>query len=297
MRKTSLPPHRSGVGCFRLLRQKARSEKGSMTVLTTLLIALVCLTSVVMSDIGQLVFEKMRLQHATDAAALAAATVQSAGLNEIAGLNFEIADQYSKLVMILLKGFPWDSINQGTKAIKFFKNEFDYLRDLQDDANDNYGDWAVEIAEKTIDANTPADRTWDYTIDADQPMMEFSDPQMMPAFFMWIQYFYYAPTWTTTMWNDAMAEPKEAYGEHDGSYRGGSKRGIPIPYLEMVETWRSKEGEVTDVEVSISQAPADYMVGIDILGRMPQLMAHAKVKPAGGHIEHFMPEYRPYMLE
>lgn len=290
-------PSLSGFGCCRFVKQTARSEKGAMTVLVTLLIALVCLTSVVMADIGQLVYEKIRLQHTTDAAALAAATVQSAGLNEIAGLNFEIFDQYQKLKIILLTGFPWDSIQEGRNAINFFKNEFEYLRGLQDEANNNYGDWAVEIAEETIDTNTPANRSWDATIVADQPMMEFSEPERMPAFFMWIQYFYYAPEWTTTMWNDAMAYPEETYGEHDGSYRGGSKRGIPIPYFEMVETWRSKVGKVTDVEISISQAPADFMVGADILGRMPRLMAHAKVKPAGGHIGNFLPEYRPFMLE
>lgn len=273
------------------------SERGSITVMTTLLIILACFTAVILADVGQLMFEKSRLQNAADAAALSAATVQSVGLNEMADLNYEIKDQYTKLVNILLKGFPWNSIAEGTNAIKFFEHEFSYLRKQQDRYNKIFAEKAQDIGEYTVELNLPSNRIWDYEVESSQPLMSFSNSEKMPVFFMWIVYSRYASDWSTTTWSDSYAQPKERADAHDGRMRTGTKSGYPIPYFKMVKTWRSKVGKTTEVEVNISQAPADFISSYKIVGQLPRLTAHAKAKPTGGHVGHFNPQYRAMLTE
>ncbi len=287
-----------------IMLQSLCSQRGVSSILVTFLLMLACFTAVSVANISQLMFEKTRLQNVADAAALAGATMQSFGLNEIADLNYEIRDQYIKLVTILSTKSPWHSLSHAKNAIRFFQGEFDYLRDLQDKDNKKYARWTVRACEKTIEANTPENRKgrWESEIKmtpARNKLTELSQRKKSPVIFAWVQFFctpYYCPSVSTHMWSDAMAAPKHNYGQHDGSFPA-MKTGIVLPGGGSVDLWREKEGTETAVKVTLTQRPVKFMMSSSVFGRLPQLKAHAKAKPTKGNIGAMRPVYEPRLVE
>ena len=277
------------------------SENGAIVVMTTLLLMLACFTAIIIADLGQLIFEKTRLQNSADAAALSAATVQSAGLNEIADLNYEIHDQLGKLRQIMANPLvPWSSMFQSNKAINFFKHEFVYLRGKQDSYNRKYARWAKDVGQKTIKSNQPANRSWSWNVNASTPLTSFSIPTDSPVLYYWFLPGSpeKAPPLPTMTWLDRRAYPREQAAAHDGRYYPpGVRPGYPIPGINTIRTWRKKVGATTKVEVSITQAPADFISAPKIIGKLPKLTARAVAKPTGGNIGSYKAEYRPMLTD
>ena len=187
-------------------------EKGSITVLVALLIPVMLIMVMLIANIGQLVFEKIRLQNVADASLIAGLTVQSAGLNEIADLNYELELEYEKLKKIL-KGGTWYDESQGRKAIAFYERVFDNIRRYQDDANIQFAEWAKIITEKVIRSsyNKPDNRTWGYAVGAPSRLTNLSEPEKRPADFRYASPCsgrYCPPPIPFLCWNDASAEPE-----------------------------------------------------------------------------------------
>jgi len=197
-------------------------EKGSITVLVALLIPVMLIMVMLIANIGQLVFEKIRLQNVADASLLAGLTVQSAGLNEIADLNNELELEYKKLKRIL-KSHIWYDRSQGIKAIEFYERVFYYIHEYQNNANEQFAEWARTITERVIlsNYNKPDNRTWRYDIGAPSRLTSLSEPEKRSVSFRYVipcSGLYCPPPMPFLCWNDYFAEPAEYEARHDGRY-------------------------------------------------------------------------------
>jgi len=276
-------------------------EKGSIAVLVALLIPVMLIMVMLIANIGQLIFEKIRLQNVADVSLLAGLTVQSAGLNEIADLNYELELEYEKLKKIL-KSDTWYDESQGIKAITFYKRVFDYIRRYQDDANRQFAEWAKIITEKVVlsSYNKPDNRTWGYGVDAPSRLTNLSEPEKRPVGFRYVipcSGLSCPPPIPFLCWNDGSAEPEEYEAPHDGRYYLLR----PIKYLRTYSTEvnvrRSKLGPSTVLSVKIEQSPTDFILGKTFFPRLPLLRVRAKGGPNEGHIYNCEPIYRPRIME
>ncbi len=278
------------------------SARGAIAPMITFLLILACFTAVTIANISQLMLEKTRLQNVADASALAAATVQSLGLNEIADLNYEIDDQYGKLVQILRRGDPWFP-GEAERAIRFFQFGFNYLQWLQDKDNWRYAHWAWNACLETIDANTPENRRgkWSPHIEMTPrgQIAHLSVPAREVVHFKWLSLHSpkHYPPYLTTSWSDIKAGSFYRYGSHDGSFQWPNVvYGYKVSDLGFVTLGRRKNREITTVGVELVQQPADFAMGVRIFGQMPELRAYAMAKPTGGSIGGLAPFYRPMLI-
>lgn len=276
-------------------------EKGSITVLVALLIPVMLIMVMLIANIGQLVFEKIRLQNVADVSLIAGLTVQSAGLNEIADLNNELKLEYEKLKGIL-KSHTWYSRSQGKKAIAFYERVFDYIHRYQDDANIKFAKWAIAITEKVIlsNSNKPDNRTWRYDIGAPSKLTKLSEPEKRSVSFRYVipcSGLYCPPPMPFLCWNDYFAEPAEYEARHDGRYFRLRRIKYLIRYSKKVNVRRSKLDPSTVLSVKIEQFRTDFILGSTFFGKMPLLQVYAKGGPNKGHIYNCNPTYSPRIIE
>lgn len=277
-------------------------EKGSITILVAFLIPVMLIMVMLIANIGQLVFEKIRLQNVADVSLLAGLTVQSAGLNEIADLNYELELEYEKLKEIL-ESRTWYDESEGKKAIAFYERVFDYIRRYQDDANIQFAEWAKTITEKVIlsSYNKPDNRTWGYGVNAPSRLTNLSEPEKKPADFRYASLFFgrlsLAPITLLLCWNDGSAEPEEYEAPHDGRYYRPGQQIKTRTYSTEVNVRRSKLGPPTVLSVKIEQSPTDFILGKTFFPRLPLLRVRAKGGPNQGHIYNCEPIYRPRIME
>jgi hypothetical protein len=284
---------------FTIKRSQHRlSEKGSISVLVAFLIPIMILMVVLVVDIGQLVIDKIRLQNAADACALAAATVQSAGLNEIADLNNELRLNYKKLINILNSGI-WHSLGEGRKAIEFYEKIFKHIRKYQMAANKSYAAKAKQVATRVMHSNRPAGSAWSINSDSNPILMGYT---LMPPRI--VEFIYLpgsckkCPIIPTKKWSNDRAGNPAFNGTHDGRYPSSRQALLPpLPYFTGVKVRIKKVGQTTYSGITLTQNPKGFALGSSLFGRMPSLDAYAKAKPAGGHIYNCKPEYRPLMIE
>jgi hypothetical protein len=273
------------------------SEKGSITVIVAFLIPIMILMVVLVVDIGQLVIDKIRLQNTVDACALAAATIQSVGLNEIADLNNELRLKYKKLTSILNSG-TWRSLSEGRKAMAFYRKILNNIRKYQITANKSYAAKAKHIATKVMLINKSAGSTWSIKPDIDARLMGYT---LMPPRI--VEFIYVpgsckkCPIIPTKKWSNALAGNPAFHGIHDGRYPSSRQALPPLAYLTDVRVRIKKTAQTTYSAITLTQNPKGFALGSSLFGRMPLLRAYAKAKPVGGHIYNCKPEYRPLMIK
>lgn len=277
-----------GRSCYLL------SEKGSITVLLALLIPVMLLMVMLIADIGQLVFEKIRLQNTVDACALGAATVQSVGLNEIADLNRDLVLEHRKLKGILEQGI-WYSESQGKRALHFFYNGsagvLDYIHRYQKQANAIYAHLAYDIAEKVKDDNLPYSvLTWQNPHDH----LTTYKKHYKARSFLYYNVTCDCPFTPVLTWFNP--DDPRFIGEHDGSRLIPWRRQIIRRSISHVLE-RTEKTNLTYAHLTLYQHPKGLILASSIFGYMPELTASACAKPAGGHIYNGEPYYRPVMIE
>lgn len=95
------------------------NEQGASVLFVLIAIPVMMVLVVLIIDIGQMVFARIRLQTTVDACALAAASRQSTGLNEITDLNNASVEEYQNAKKNI-EGAHWASY--GT-ALRSYKNQ------------------------------------------------------------------------------------------------------------------------------------------------------------------------------
>jgi len=272
-------------------------SSGSITVLSVFLLPIMFLLVTVIVCVGQLIFEKIRLQNVADACVLSAASVQSVGLNEIADLNYEMSIEFRKLKNILSRGL-WFNKNEGKEVIIFFREVFYYIHQYMDEANNHFAKLAIEIANDVIKSNTPKNRNWSQIVNAKTELARYYKEVKQVGFSYVAEGCYRCSLRRTISWNASQVGTPAYSGNHDGTFRS-SRRVMRIDkYEAKVQTVVEKDSSyVIDFEVTLKQSPANYSLGKGIFGKMPELRAYAKAKPTGGNIHKKKPAYRPVLLE
>lgn len=286
-------------------RPHLSTEHGSTTVLVVFLLPIMVIMMLLLANVGQAVFEKLRLQNTADAAALSAASVQAAGLNEIADLNFAWELEYFKMLRIILPPTFWDSYNDGNSCYNYFKDVFKEINKYQDDANEEYAEDALEIAEKVVEANLPS-ASIESVNPEDDKLMEYSDGDEMTVFFLYRICMCCScgvgcacsccPTWPTVMWNDSTAGSKKFDLPHDGRLPKPNT-GILLPgFPGTVKVKIRKEDSPTTYSAfKVTQPEKDFIFAGSLFGKLEELTAYAAAKPTGGDIYNMEPNYFPIM--
>jgi len=280
-------------------------QEGSITVMTALLMPTLVLMIMLVMNIGQLVFEKIRIQNVADAVAYSAAAVQAAGLNEIADLNKSAMKEYFKLLKILAKSLskPFKTLNDGQNTVKFYKKVFDYIREYQDDANKDYARKAMNIARKVKKANLDEQGVKDVTLRSLNPKSSLDSPGKLMEYSKktgYVGYLYWSPVpcvpkpcqRSATKWNDAMAGNAKYEGKHDGTMTTQVNSVAQLPGFGTVKYKISKKNSPTTYSAfELSWAPHDLALGPEIFGRTEKMKAYAAAMPTGGKVVDGKPKY------
>jgi len=287
------------------------AQRGSVTVFVTLMLPILALMIFLVVNIGQLVFEKIRLQNTADACALSAAAVQAAGLNEIAELNFWSTTYVINLVrtvMAMTSASPWQSQSTADSAVNFYKSVFEAIRDYQDKANEDYAKSALDIAKAVKKANLDKRGIKGVTIESINPRASFNKPKNLIEYKTTkesVSYTVMAATavppfcilYTTTSWNDGSAGDKK----HIGAYLGWS---ISSACVAVISTGTAKfdykiskkSKPMTYSAFKLTQEAKDFVIAGSVFGRMDKMTAYAAAMPTGGNIENGSPNYKAVLV-
>ncbi len=272
--------------------ERQNAQCGSVTVLVVFLLPVMCIMLMLMVNIGQAVFEKIRLQQTVDMCALSAANVQAMGLNEIADLNFEAEFQYWS--MALQHAIPfWASFSDGKNCTDFFKDVFKEILEKQDDANSDYAEAALDIAEYVKMINLPM-TTLESVNPEDSKLMKYKKVSRF-YFFLFLSECSckYCPSLTSFTWNGNMAGKAEKWGLHFGKQSEGTKCSVSIPMFGSIDyKIKKKKNPTTYSAFKITQRPKRFILASGIFGKLDELVAYAAAKPVGGSIYNGKPQYK-----
>ena len=274
-------------------------ENGSITVMIAFLLPVMLLMLMLIVNINQLFFQKIRLQNTVDACALSAAAVQAAGLNEIADLNQDMVDEHRNIRNILGRSPPWYNYSSANSAKQWFNNGsagvLDWIDKYQISANTYYAFMADAIAQNVKNMNLPQSSLIPRHR---QGSLASFTMERMPCTFR-----YYTKTDTsmfpsyspTRIWVKPLSLPMFK-GYHDGSFTIIAKRIIPLTGVFTLPYQRHKTSRV-EVSYEIILPPQNFLLANSLFNGVPMLRARAKAKPAGGSITKLRPAYTAVLVD
>ncbi len=286
-------------------------QRGSITVFVALMIPILAVMIFLSLNIGQMVFEKIRLQNTADACALSAAAAQSAGLNEIAELNYwskTYVLNLVKVVMAATMASPWQSEATAQSAVNFYKSVFEAIRDYQDKANEYYAEKALSIAKKVKKANLDDRGIKGVSIDSINPKSSFSKTGKLMEYKTHKESVSYSSMtspgvppfcmlYTVTTWNDASAGDKK----HIGAYLGWAITASCVLAVssgtgEYDYKISKKSTPMTYSAFKLTQDSKDFILAGSIFGKMKKMTAYAAAMPTGGNVEDGKSKYKPVLV-
>jgi hypothetical protein len=271
-----------------------QGEKGSIAVLIAFLLPVMLLMLVMIVNINHLVFTKLRLQNTVDACALTAATVQAAGLNEIADLNREMAMEHQKIRKILSGGI-WYDYRQANNARKFFFNGktgvIDHIEKYQKEANGYFAEQSEAAAEQVKAWNFPQAQ-----LKAKHDKKRLTGLKSHRTETAFVYYTVTPPKGSpvpTLNWFDP--DNPRFEGDHDGTLDLPMLRTVPLPdKFKILEKMEKTSPTYADYEITLPRHP--FILGDAIFKDVPALKARATARPAGGDIYRGMPEYKAVLF-
>ncbi|QLA14656.1 hypothetical protein GD604_00065 [Desulfolutivibrio sulfoxidireducens] len=288
-----------------------QGQRGSITVFVALLIPILAVMIFLSLNIGQMVFEKIRLQNTADACALSAATVQAAGLNEIAELNFWSKTwvlNVTRMVMYMSLAMPWQNQMTANDAVDFYKSVFKAIRDYQDKANEYYAEKALSIARKVKSANLDDRGIKGVSIESINPKSTFENAGKLMEYKTHKETIPYASVasfgkppfcilYTYMTWNGAAAGDEKHIGLYMGWMPASSCVLVITPGFAEYEYMISKKSTpMTYSAFKLTQDPKDFILAGSVFGRLKKMTAYAAAMPTGGNVEDGKPKYKPVLV-
>ncbi len=279
------------------------SEKGSISVLIAFLIPVMCLMVVLVASIGQLIYAKIRLQITANTCALAAASVQAAGLNEIADLNYDYKMELKNLETIMKKNTTiWHDDKEALQCIDFYNDVLKNIFQYQQSANRLYGKSAMlkNLANTIKQINLPESRLEQLYVPGGGGLAVFSSTKTKK-----INYDYYDSHCENCMveayyW-EKDPHARNAYGpDPDGSENHlAHRKEVESDHYKAYERLE-KSSSMTYVAVELALDIEGLVLGSRVFDTAiavnPTITARAAAKPAGGNIFECRPEYRPVLI-
>jgi len=292
-------------------KRRENGQRGSVTVFVALLLPTLALMIFLVLNIGQLVFEKIRLQNTADACALSAAAVQAAGLNEIAELNFWSSTyviNMARALMAMTLAAPWQNKTNADNAVNFYKGVFEAIRDYQDKANEDYAKKALDIAKATKKANLDSRGIKGVSIESMNPRADFDNPKNL------IEYQTHKTTvpystvvstgkppfcilYSNMTWNDASAGDKKHIGPYLGWIITPTCVLVVMPgFAEFDYKISKKSTPMTYSAFKLTQEAKDFVIAGSVFGQMSKMTAYAAAMPTGGNVKSGKPKYKPVLV-
>ena len=251
---------------------------------------------ILLGDMSQLVFEKIKLQQTVDEAALAAANIQAIGLNEIADLNEAARLEHATARQALTElTTPWANIFYPRGASRYHDVVLNTIDLYRRDTNVRFASLAHEYAEDVVRNNLSGTSAVLSRVGgmSSSKLTDFRLVKESP-----IVYSYY-PTFCITssgspcsygaQWLGPPAGTsthREAYFRRKNvSYRPvyatGSARGIYNPDVR----WVKSPSRTTYAAYKLETPRKRFAVGNTFLKQFfPKLTVYAAAKPTGGNI-------------
>ena len=290
---------------MRRFPKRPGDQRGSVTVFVALLLPTLMVMVFLTLNIGQLVFEKIRLQNTADACALSAAAAQAAGLNEIAEVNFWSQDYVypiAKAVMAWSEDVPWRNESTANSAVRYYKGVFRALRRYQDDANTYYANKAMQIAKVVKMTNYDDIGIESVRLDSINPRSSLKRPGKLLEYETHrktVSYAYVGATdhhpcsiSTALSWSDLMAGPENHFSTH----MGATPVAVCGKHHEHTSTefeYRisKKSSPTTYAAFKLTQESKDFVVAGSIFGKMQKMEAYAAALPTKGDVKKGKPDY------
>lgn len=272
-----------------------RHQSGSSAVFFAFFMPVMLMMIVLVADIGQLVFERIRLQQVVDASALAAANIQSIGMNEIADLNNDAQIEYDKLVAILSLGV-WETSQQADAVVDFYAEVFDAIHSYQEEANEHFAQLAKQYAQDYVDVNLPGAELFVISGSSEDRLIEYEVESMT------LNWLYYDDNGCsgyceTLVWTWTDPDDPSTSGAHFGATPSIADKVVPIPgTADQDVLWIKRTPPVTYAAYGLRQKRKGFLLGKDLFKKLiPEMVAYSSAKPTEGHIYDMDPSYRPIL--
>lgn len=271
------------------LHKSRDGQRGSITVMIVFLMPVMLLMLMMIVNISQLVFTKIKLQTTVDACALSAAAVQAAGLNEIADLNRDMVRENNKARAILSSG-TWYDFGQAQNAGNFFYNSkngvIDFICRYQKEANVYFAAKAETVAQDVKRRNLP--KSFLLASHDTRQLTALREKQNDAPFIYFTDSFSKGNPVATMNWFDP-DDPRYA-DVHDGRLTLPAQRMLPLQdRLSLPQKVQKNSSTYVDYEIMLPPHP--FVVADTIFRGMPELRAKAAARPAGGDIYRQQPSY------
>ena len=283
------------------LNRKSGQQGAAMVFVAGFMIVMAIMT-VLAANVGQLVFDKLRLQQTVDQATLGAANIQAIGLNEIADLNRAAREEYQNALAVL-SPVPWFSSGAARVEVEYFKRIFFWLDYYREDANRRFANLAVEYANATVAENLPDlyhQGLLEVAPIAGSSLANLIEYEKIP---FTVPYSYYT-SWckycfTIAAFNGYQSPANRVSWDRRqlSRYLSGINRTAPAPGVYVPDVlWTKITPPVTYAAYSITQRREEYAVGGSTLADFyPELKVYASAKPSQGELFTGFPSYVPLL--
>lgn len=260
---------------------RLRTSSGQISIYLAFMLVPMFLFFFVMLNVGQLVFERMHLQVAADAGALAGASVQALGLNEIADVNAQLQALFWRTQALVSPPRIWCPPHEWPEwpgqPIAHQRAEFQWQHDyVVQGVSPIAASKAREVADRTVVLNLPGAR----------PAIEFGSQQtalasfeIVPGRLEWLY------------WNPGCPPCPGGLGCAGVSWAG-----------TQVNAWLTKTS-VTTFSLGVIQEPKPVLTAPGLFEalagtvmQIPVMQAVAAAKPEGGFVLAGNPEYRARLI-
>ncbi len=282
-------------------------QRGAGMVFAAMFIPVMAIAIILLSNLSQLVFEKIKLQQTVDQAALSAAAIQSIGLNELADLNLSGLDEYGKARFALRPANLWHSFADASSAVRYHQEVFDWIKSYREEANANYAELAHLYAEDVIQRNLAGMNISYEKVQgaSNQQLIRYAERYEQP-----IQYRYYTQycaintffgsypcTFPPMNWvnpgdptNIASSGSRIGWQNSGDGYRGT----VLSSYFNPVVRWEKDTSATTYAAYKITQGEKRFAVAGNFLQRVfPEISVYAAAKPTGGNMFNYNAQYVP----
>ena len=286
-----------------------RKQKGVSMVFCALFVPVMGIAIILISNVTQLVLEKVRLQQTVDQAALAAATIQSIGMNNLADLNFAAEEEIEVADEALNYGV-WSSFTGAATAIQYHQEIFTNLQERRSQANTEFAKLAHEYAQYVVESNLPNNPD----ILPIQPLNGASNAKLVeyiprPNEEGPIEFSSYLLEGCTqfscnpSSLYSKRGAPTDLAVDHASQRSGWSgltfSIGSPVTlyFYPPIVKWQKIESIKTYAAYRLTQRKKRYAIGPNFLSNFfPEITVYAAAKPTGGHLFEAEPEYVPRMV-
>lgn len=300
------------------------NQTGGSTVFIVLLMAGMFVFVILVINVGQLVFERIRLQTTVDNCAIAAATVQAAGLNEIADLNWEASNEFRLAQNNLMSRGVFYNKGNANRVFHFHERVLYYINQYRTDANYFFARQAQSIAQSVKQLNLPNSYLFSIA-PASQSSKLIANHEIEERS---VYYRYYTAscskcTSSPVRANTYSKNPQQVWGSISTTPRFPSNRtASKYEKKKLLRKWKKATPNQTYAAFGLTQEIKPFLLGdlmFNLRGAdlppgtpqqyrsyinryrtkvtMPKMTVYAAAKPTGGDIYAGSPNYKPILYQ